>query len=161
MTAMTVPASWHRRGRPGPRGKPATAPASDNEAVAPLPARRRARHVPEIMISEDKIQQAVISHLQLRAWPDAVFWHVPNGGARSKAEAARFKAQGVVAGIPDVHILFRGRLYVLELKTETGRWAKHQQEIAARMETAGAIVAVAWGLDAALAQIEAWGLLRS
>jgi hypothetical protein len=28
-------------------------------------------------------------------------WHTPNGGKREKIEAARLKAQGVVAGVPD------------------------------------------------------------
>jgi hypothetical protein len=29
-------------------------------------------------------------------------YHIPNGGKRGKAEAARFKAQGVKAGVPDI-----------------------------------------------------------
>ncbi len=31
-----------------------------------------------------------------------LMFHVPNGGARSKAEAARFKAEGVKPGGPDI-----------------------------------------------------------
>lgn len=32
----------------------------------------------------------------------ALMYHIPNGGKRGKAEAARFKAAGVKAGVPDI-----------------------------------------------------------
>lgn len=160
MLKLTVPDSWHRRGRPGPRGKAATEPPPVSSASDPLPARRRARRVPELTVSESQIQVAVIAHLRAYAWPDVVFWHVPNGGARSKAEAARFKAQGVVAGIQDIHILHNRRLLVLELKTERGRLSPEQRTMLDRMSAAGAVTAVAYGLDQALAILKAWGVLR-
>ena len=31
-----------------------------------------------------------------------LLYHVPNGGSRNKAEAGRFKAEGVKAGVPDL-----------------------------------------------------------
>lgn len=31
-------------------------------------------------------------------------YHVPNGGKRSKSEAARFRAMGVKAGVPDIFL---------------------------------------------------------
>ena len=31
-----------------------------------------------------------------------LMFHIPNGGKRGKAEAARFKAEGVKAGVPDI-----------------------------------------------------------
>lgn len=110
-------------------------------------------------MTESDIQIAVMQHLRIRA-REAVAFHVPNGGARSKAEAGRFKAEGVEAGIPDVCILFRGRFYCLELKTSRGRLSPAQAAMHDRLRAAGANVAVAFGLDAALAQLEAWGLLR-
>ena len=32
----------------------------------------------------------------------ALLYHVPNGGSRKKAEAGRFRAEGVKAGVPDL-----------------------------------------------------------
>lgn len=29
-------------------------------------------------------------------------YHIPNGGSRSKAEAGRFRAEGVKSGVPDI-----------------------------------------------------------
>lgn len=47
-----------------------------------------------------------------RALPaDAVFFHVPNGGKRTKAEAGRFKAMGVKAGVPDLVVFVRDTCY--------------------------------------------------
>ncbi len=111
-------------------------------------------------LSESAIQIAVMHHLRLRSKPGVLAWHVPNGGSRSKAEAGRFKAEGVVPGIPDVNILFEGRFYGLELKALGGRVAPEQRAIHDAMTAAGGTVAVAFGLDAAVAQLEAWGVLR-
>ena len=36
-------------------------------------------------------------------WPELeLMYHVPNGGYRNKAEAGRFRAQGVKSGVPDI-----------------------------------------------------------
>ena len=33
-----------------------------------------------------------------------LLFHIPNGGSRGKAEAGRFKAEGVKAGVPDLFL---------------------------------------------------------
>lgn len=45
-----------------------------------------------------------------------LMFHVPNGGFRSKVEAAQLKASGVLAGIPDILFIWKGRLYGFEFK---------------------------------------------
>jgi hypothetical protein len=48
-------------------------------------------------------QAALIAELRIRMPEVAdLIYHVPNGGHRHKAVAARLKQQGVVAGIPDL-----------------------------------------------------------
>ena len=37
-------------------------------------------------------------------WMRIPVFHIPNGGSRHKAEAARLKVQGVKAGVPDLCI---------------------------------------------------------
>ena len=52
-----------------------------------------------------------------------LLYHIPNGGSRSKAEAGRFKAEGVKAGVPDICLpVARGGFHGLyiELKREHG-----------------------------------------
>lgn len=53
---------------------------------------------------EDDLQKAVAQLLDLLGW---LWWHTPNGGKRSAREAARLKAMGVKAGVPDVLIFER------------------------------------------------------
>ena len=54
-------------------------------------------------------------------------FHVPNGGLRTKHEAAKFKAIGVVAGIPDlVLVLENGQSYFFEMKGDTTPLSKGQ-----------------------------------
>lgn len=52
---------------------------------------------------EGQEQAALMRELDLR-YPDVakLIFHVPNGGHRVKAVAAKLKAQGVKAGIPDL-----------------------------------------------------------
>lgn len=48
-------------------------------------------------------QAALLKEIELR-YPEVyeLIFHVPNGGYRTKATAAKLKAQGVKAGIPDL-----------------------------------------------------------
>lgn len=131
------PTNWRRKARPG------------------IQARAGGASMPEATI-----QRAVVQRLQILARPGVVWFHPANGGARSKVEAARFRAEGVVAGVPDLIIVFGGKLHALELKTEHGRLSPAQRTMHERLAAAGAHVAVAYGLDAAIAQLTAWGLFR-
>jgi hypothetical protein len=80
---------------------------------------------------EQQIQRAVIQAHD-RARSRSTF---PNGGWRSRVEAAILKAIGTVAGVPDIICIFD-------------------------LREAGAEVATTVGIDEALAQLEQWRLLR-
>lgn len=90
--------------------------------------------------------------------PGKYFAHTPNGGARSRTEAAIFKGQGVRKGWPDYTLyLPRGWYHglVMELKAPSGsKPEKEQLEILDRLEKQGYAVAVAWGFDHARREIE-------
>jgi hypothetical protein len=109
---------------------------------------------------EQQIQKALFTHIRARAQPGVFAFHVPNGGYRRKTEAAIMKGLGVVAGVPDVICIYRGRVYALELKSERGRLSPKQSETIAALVRAGAYTCVATGLDEALKQLEQWQLLR-
>jgi hypothetical protein len=111
-------------------------------------------------LSEQQIQRTVIAHLRSRGVKDLFFFHPANGGYRRRAEAAIFAGLGVVAGTPDIVLLHGGRAYGLELKADGGKPTPVQSAAMTSMERAGTMVAHTQGLDAALVQLEAWGLLR-
>jgi hypothetical protein len=81
--------------------------------------------------------------------PGLYFAHCPNGGARSRVEAAILKGQGVRRGWPDYTLyLPRGRYHglVLELKAIDGDKPEQDQlKILQRLESQGYKTAVSWG----------------
>jgi hypothetical protein len=109
---------------------------------------------------EQQVQAAVVQHLAIRGAPGVFAFAVPNGGYRKPIEAAILRGQGVVSGVPDLVLIHEGRVFGLELKAPGNRATAVQERAMAAMEAAGATTAVAVGLDAALAQLEAWRLLR-
>jgi hypothetical protein len=109
---------------------------------------------------EDEIQRTLIAHLAVRAVDHLYAFAVANGGYRRPVEAAVLKGLGVVAGVPDLVIIHEGRCFALELKADGGRLSEVQKASHVALRKAGATVGVAYGLDAALAQLESWGLLR-
>src|SRR5215831_1817683 len=121
-----------------------------------LPDRRPARRAQP----EAQLQAAVVEHLRLRAKPDVLWLHVPNGGTRDIHEAARFKRMGVLAGASDLLFWHRGNSFALELKSPGGRLSEAQLEFLTRFNDAGGHAASAVGIERALACLEAWGLLR-
>ena len=109
---------------------------------------------------EQALQRSVVEHLQWRARPNIWWTHIPLGGARSKIEAAIFKGLGVRRGAPDLLIVIDGRACFLELKAPGGRVTAAQHECHAALRAAGAEVVVATDIDAALAALERWDVLR-
>jgi hypothetical protein len=102
----------------------------------------------------------VFEHLAVRAASTVFAFHPPNGGWRSRVEAAILKGIGVKAGVPDIVAVKNGQCYALELKAPDGRLTPVQRDAHAALAAAGATVVVAYGLDDALARLEAWGLVR-
>ena len=112
-------------------------------------------------LTEDQVHAAVVRHIETRRAAGLWWCHPPNGGARDPRVAARMQGLGVRAGVPDL-LLCRldGRLHGLELKASAGRLSRLQGDMLTEMSQAGCEVAVAFGLDEAVAQLEAWGMLR-
>jgi hypothetical protein len=103
---------------------------------------------------------ALADHLRARAAAGTYWFHPANGGARTAIEGAILKACGVRAGTPDLILIKDGKTFGLELKANGGRVSEAQAEAHQEMKAAGAEVAVAVGIDDALAQLERWQLLR-
>ena len=116
---------------------------------------RRRRASPEA-----QIQRALVEHLRLRAKPDVLWLHCPNGERRDPITGAKLKHMGVLAGAADLLLWHGGNSFALELKSPGGRLSEAQLEFLARFNDAGGHSAVANDIDRALACLDAWGLLR-
>lgn len=112
---------------------------------------------------EQDIQIAVMEHIRRRAMPGVFAFHVPNARKTSMHVGRIHKKLGIVAGVPDLVILYAAQSFGLELKAGKGkRFAPSAEQVAAinAMQMAGARTAVAGSLDEALVTLECWGILR-
>lgn len=99
---------------------------------------------------EDDLQIEVAAYLDRVLPDDAFWWHTPNqsrGDSSSKAlafgarmMAEKIKSMGMKPGVPDILILYRGKLYGTDAKARYGSLTDSQIEIMPRMEAAGAII---------------------
>lgn len=102
---------------------------------------------------EEQIWLFSWAEMSIGRFPElALLHHIPNGGKRSKSEAARFKAMGVKAGVSDMFLpVARGRYHGLyiELKAKDGRVTCEQRRFLASVEEQGYKGVVAYGGEAA------------
>ncbi|WP_144654671.1 VRR-NUC domain-containing protein [Achromobacter dolens] len=106
-------------------------------------------------ISEDVIQAQVITWAkrQVKAYPElARLFHVPNGGQRHAAVAAKLQGQGVKPGVPDLCLpvpRFGCHGLWIEMKTQEGRVSVHQKDWIAYLRKAGYRVEICRSFDEA------------
>jgi len=83
----------------------------------------------------------------------ALLYHIPNGGSRHRAEAARLKAQGVQAGVPDLCLpVARGGchgLYIELKRIQGGKISPEQTAWMEALKAQGYMVAVCQGWEMA------------
>lgn len=104
---------------------------------------------------EQKLQQAVTQALDRLLIPPAMFLPIPNGGQRSKTEAAIMKAHGMVkAGVADLMVVWPVALGVdvlwIELKAGKGRQSPDQLAFADQATRAGCGYVVCRSVDEVL-----------
>lgn len=88
---------------------------------------------------ESKLQQACIKWFRLQ-YPKLVLFAIPNGGYRNAVTGAILKAEGVMAGVSDLILLYPAGGYhglCIEMKTEKGRQTDTQKEFQKRVEAVG------------------------
>lgn len=124
-------------------------------------------------MTEDQEQMRVVEWCRTSDWkrinaglPEyglGLIFHIPNGGWRSKSEAARLKAMGVKAGVSDLFLPIPvGELHGLwiEMKapasetTKAGTVSKEQSQWLEMMAMSGYGAAVAFGADEAISIIK-------
>lgn len=95
--------------------------------------------------------------MQASRWPNVLCFAVPNGGARDAVTGARMKAEGLLAGIPDIFLAKsscgKHGMFV-EMKAKRGRVSERQRGIFPFLEAAGYAVVVARGWKEAADAVE-------
>lgn len=91
------------------------------------------------LVSFMKKLQALEPHVGM------IFFSVPNGGSRNKAEAANLKLAGLTAGVPDICILFNGGSRFIELKKSKGKTSLDQNKMIEKITNLGHPVDIVFG----------------
>lgn len=105
-------------------------------------------------MSEHDEQVAVIEYCDMKGLPR---FAIPNGGLRRKSEAARMKAEGVSAGVPDLCIpVARGDYHSLyiEMKAPGGKPTEEQVRWIWRLREEGMCAYVCEGAHNAIALVD-------
>lgn len=83
-----------------------------------------------------------------RQYPKVLIFHIPNGGKRGKTEAARFKAMGVVAGVPDLFVP-AWRIWIEMKRNDGGTVSPAQKEMHEYLKGIGDEVIIGKGWEEA------------
>lgn len=111
--------------------------------------------------TESAEQQCLFRWAQFQSgrFPElALLYHVPNGGSRKKAEAGRFRAEGMKAGVPDLCLpVARGGYHGLYIELKRLKGSKtngKQTEWLEELTKQGYYTALCKGWEAAAKVIE-------
>lgn len=101
---------------------------------------------------EDDMSKAFASYLGMHK-SKPLFSHIPNGGKRAYREAARFKAMGVLKGMPD-YLIFTSTRYnnglAVELKVKPNKPSPEQLDVLKKMRDQGWVTRVCYSIDEAI-----------
>ena len=107
---------------------------------------------------EDPIQASIVQYLRTVLLNCQVF-SIPNGGFRTKREAARLKWTGALAGVPDLAIVApAGRVHFIECKALKGVLSDEQKAFRDWCISTLTPCAVCRSIDEVKIALRAWGL---
>ena len=116
---------------------------------------------------EHPIHRQVAATLRLELAPPGrvsrfgvVWWSIDIADYGGEVPGTRI-ARGVVAGIPDTFVLWRGLAHMIELKADDGELSDAQRSIAAAVLASGGRVGVARDATETLACLDQWQIPRN
>ncbi len=118
---------------------------------AKVERRRRSR-------PEQELQISVVRDLRRLLPNDAIIFAIPNGGWRSRTEAAIMQGMGTLAGIPDLAICHQGETVFIELKGPKGTLTDNQERVIKALRDTKFTVCVARSLDEILSALKNCGM---
>lgn len=100
-------------------------------------------------VSEHDIQSACVKWFRLW-YSKYMIYAIPNGGERNAIVAAKLKKEGVLAGVPDLHIPVARKGYhglYIEMKAGKNKPTDNQITVMDKLRKEGYRCEVCWNLD--------------
>lgn len=107
-------------------------------------------------VLSEHMEQALFVQWFRRTFPDVRIFAIPNGGSRSRSQAAKLKVEGVSAGVPDLFIP-SGTVWVEMKRAKGGTVSSDQKDWHAYLRAIGQTVIVGYGFEDAKSKILALG----
>jgi hypothetical protein len=85
---------------------------------------------------ESQLQRACVRWFRLQ-YPEHLIFAIPNGGRRSRIEAAIMQGEGVTAGVPDLQIVTPGKTFFVEMKAGAGKLTASQKDMHEKLRSLG------------------------
>jgi len=151
--------------RPAPCSLGGVVVTASASPIGPVPKRRRGPKAVEVPVPLETAEQTAFVRWFRLAFPKVLMFSVPNGShlagtpARRAAQMARLKAEGLVEGVPDLHIP-AWSLWVEMKRSRDGRLSEAQGRIIADLRALGDTVIIARGWQDALGQVLAFVACR-
>jgi hypothetical protein len=119
------------------------------------------------VVPEHPLQKQIADVLRIELAPagkvspdGVVWWSVDHANYAGEVPGIRVN-RGIIAGIPDLFLLWLGAAFMIEIKTGVGELSQPQRAVCAAVLAAGGHVAVARDADEALACLDRWGVPRA
>jgi hypothetical protein len=108
-------------------------------------------------MTEDQEQMLFVQWFR-RQYPTIRIFAIPLGGHRHPAVAAKLKATGTSAGVPDLHVP-EWNLWVEMKRAKGGRLSEVQKDWIEYLESIGHKVIVGHGFEDAMAKVQQLGFV--
>ena len=119
-----------------------------------MAGKKKKRSEPELVL-----QSAIIKVLRDHLKKNILMIAFPSGGG-GYIRGAKLKRAGLVAGWPDIQLIYKGIYYGIEVKTPTGRLSSAQRKIHKQLIRMGCSVAVVRSIREVMEIVLDWNLVR-
>jgi hypothetical protein len=111
-------------------------------------------------MTENDIQRAIVEYLNAVLFPTHRVFAIPNAARRGKGGHATNGVPGLRAGVPDLQIVGRGRVYFIEVKRDANaRLSPAQDEFAEWCVCTGVPWVRAESVDHVRQALIQWGII--
>jgi hypothetical protein len=131
------------------------------------PRRRRPYRLTAPVVREHPLQKQIADTLRIELAPPGkvsphgvVWWAIDHANYAGEVPGVRV-GRGIIAGIQDLFILYRGRAHHPEIKVADGALSEAQQSVCSAVLAAGGRVAVVRDADELLICLDEWEIPRN